>query len=443
MSTRSEVVITYAPHGAARELFHRRDGELLLSGPAGTGKSRACLEKMHLCASKYAGARMLMARKTQASLTSTAVVTYERKVLHPLDGVVFFGGSARQPAHYRYPNGSVVVVGGLNQPTRIMSAEYDLIYVPEATELVENDWESLTTRLRNGVMPYQQLLGDCNPGAPTHWLKQRADAGTLAMLESRHEDNPALWDGTAWTAEGAAYIARLDGLSGVRKARLRHGRWAAAEGLVYEQWDRARHLIDPFPIPAAWPRYLVIDFGYTNPFVCQWWAGDPDGRLFRYRELYRTRRLVEHLARDIARLCGAWGEGGVDWSRAKERPVAVVCDHDAEGRATLEHHLKLKTTAAKKAIGDGIQKVQARLETAGDGRPRLFLLRDATVERDDDLAEALLPTCTEDEIEGYVWDTSAGRKRGELPVDLNNHGCDALRYMVAHLDGGVKRWRAF
>ena len=32
---------------------------------------------------------------------------------------------------------------------------------PGAFELA--DWLALTTRLRNGVMPYQQLIADCNP----------------------------------------------------------------------------------------------------------------------------------------------------------------------------------------------------------------------------------------------------------------------------------------
>ena len=30
-----------------------------------------------------------------------------------------------------------------------------------------------------------------------------------------------------------------------------------------------------------------VDFGFTNPIVIQWWAEDPDGRLYLYRELYR------------------------------------------------------------------------------------------------------------------------------------------------------------
>src|SRR5438105_8088340 len=282
----------YRPLGAAAELFRRRDPEVLLAGPAGTGKSRACLEKLHLCCTKYAGARALIVRKTRVSRTEAALVTYEEKVLAPGSAIPRGAGRAARQA-YHYPNGSEAVVGGLDRPQKVMSTEYDLIYVQEAIELSEDDWESLTTRLRNGAMPYQQILADTNPDAPTHWLKRRCDAGRTVLLESRHEDNPSV------TPE---YLARLDRLTGARLWRLRHGRWVSAEGVVYEGWDPAVHLAQPRTIPPDWPRYWSTDFGYSNPFVWQCWAKDPDGRLWMVREIYRTGTLVEDLARQIRAL---------------------------------------------------------------------------------------------------------------------------------------------
>jgi hypothetical protein len=32
------------------------------------------------------------------------------------------------------------------------------------------------------------------------------------------------------------------------------------------------------------------------------------------------------------------------------------------------------------------------------------------------------------------WDLASGRKRGEEPVKLNDHGMDQVRYVVAHVD---------
>lgn len=423
----------YSPRGACRALWERRDPEVLVSGPAGTGKSRACLEKLHLAALKYPGMRGLIVRKTHISATATALETWRKFVIKELlaiGDIAFYGGSAEEPPQYRYTNGSRVLVGGLDKASKIMSSEYDVIYVQEATELTEDDWEALTTRLRNWRMPYQQLMADTNPDTPTHWLKVRCDAGKTVMLESRHEDNPLLFDESSnLTTDGQAYMAKLDALSGVRYQRLRKGMWVAAEGIIYEEYDPAIHLIDPFEIPKEWTRYWAVDFGYTNPFVCQWWAEDPDGRLYLYRERYCTRHTVDQHAALIR-----------TYMEDEPRPRAVICDHDAEGRATLERELGISTVAANKKVLDGIQAVQRRLRPAGDGRPRLYLFRNAVGVRDQELVDAHKPACTAEELPGYIWSDKIVK---EQPVKENDHGCDAMRYMVADRDLGVRvgiRW---
>ena len=423
----------YRPRGAAAELQRATEGEILISGPAGTGKSRACLQRVHADLQRYPGSRALMLRKTRVSLTQSALVTFERDVL-PAGSPVAMGASRGTRQGYQYPNDSLLVVVGLDIPSRVMSSEYDLVYVQEATELDENEWEYLTTRLRNGRMPCQQLIADCNPDRPTHWLKARCDSGRCRMLESRHEDNPLLWSDGEWTESGRAYIARLDALTGARRERLRFGRWAAAEGLVYDGWDRALHVCSTMATcPASWTRYWSVDFGFTNAFVCQSWALDPDGRLFLEWEIYKTQTLVEDHCRAILARAGS------------VRPQAVICDHDAEGRATLERHLGVTTTPAYKDIPEGIQAVQARLRTAGDGRPRLFVCVGALVDRDEALVEAKRPTCTEQEFDGYTWaKTADGRPNKEEPVKMDDHGLDALRYVTCYVDNiGVAKARFF
>jgi phage terminase large subunit len=442
----------FTPYGACRTAFEFTGDELLVSGPAGTGKSRALLERLHAIACFYPGMRGLIVRKTLASLGSTALVTFREQVAAQeiADGkLAFFSGSPQRAAAYEYTNGSTIVVGGMDKATRIMSSEYDVIYVQEAIELTINDWEALTTRLRHGVVPFQQLIADTNPDTPTHWLKQRCDLGQTQMLESRHEDNPTLVDPDtgAYTVAGKRYLAKLDNLTGPRHARLRRGLWVAAEGVIYDQFDPAVHLVDRFPIPKEWPRYWAVDFGHTNPFVLQWWAQDPDGRLFLYREIYRTRQLVEDHAkvalRAVSKLVDPDDEPAGprleldgqlrEWVEPK--PRAVICDHDAEGRATLERHLRLGTVKANKNVTAGIEAVQVRLRSAADGRPRLFLLRDSVVERDLDLLDAKLPTCTADEIPGYIWaPTPDGKPNKDEPLKKDDHGCDATRYLVAEFD---------
>lgn len=424
--------------GAAAELQGDRSPELVMSGPAGTGKSLACLWKLHHACARVPNVRALIVRKTRASLTESALVTFERDVLPSGCGLGLGAGRANRHS-YRYPNGSEIVCGGLgdaDQIRKVMSTEYDLIFVQEGIELNENDWESLSTRLRSNRLPYQQLLADTNPDSPNHWLKRRCNAGKTKLLESRHEDNPSLWDVATgdWTAFGKIYLERLDGLSGSRKQRLRFGKWVQAEGVVYDGWNPAIHVVDPKPISREWPRYWSVDFGFTNPFTCQFWAVDGDGRLHMYREIYMTGRLVEDHARQLLDICGVVGGR---WDLAREpKPRAIICDHDAEDRATLTRHLGTGTTPARKEVSPGIQAVAARLRKAGDGKPRLVVHRDCLVERDRALDAARKPCSLVEEMDGYVWDLDGGRKQGEVPLKKNDHGADSLRYMCFWLDGG-------
>lgn len=70
----------YEPRNGAEEAFFYQGPELLFSGPAGTGKSRALLEKLHAVCLRFPNVRGLMVRKTMASLGSTALVTWREHV---------------------------------------------------------------------------------------------------------------------------------------------------------------------------------------------------------------------------------------------------------------------------------------------------------------------------------------------------------------------------
>jgi phage terminase large subunit len=426
-----EEVLIKAPEfrGAAMELGACRDLEVCLDGPAGTGKTVAALFKIHMLLLMYPGAKALVARKSNTALAATAMATFRNHILDDREGVRYFGGNKVRPAAFEYPNGSTLIISGLDKPEKVKSLEVDVCFINEATECNVEDLEFVRSRLRNGKTPYRQIILDTNPDAPTHWLNQRMNEGKTTRLLSRHEDNPRFFSlqTNDWTEEGREYIEDiLGGLTGVRLSRLRYGLWCQAEGTVYQDtYDRARNVIKSFPIPDSWSRWLVLDFGYTHPFVAKWYAEDPDGRFYCYREIYRTKRLVEDHTKDIKRL-SRWGEKGGD-----PLPREVIADWDAEDRETFTRHSGLRTTKAYKSVSDGIQAVASCLRPAGDGKPRLMYFEDCLVERDLELAALKLPTCTIEEFDMYVWDTRNGLKHGDTPVKEFDHGMDTDRYLIA------------
>lgn len=448
--------VRYEPRGGALELLHATEDEICISGPAGTGKSVAALFRIFLTCLNVPNTRALVVRQTHASLTSTTLITFEHKVAAAalaMGAVKWFGGSPRQPPAYRFWNGSTIVVGGLDRPEKFLSAELDIIFIDEAVETTVTALETLISRIRGTALKNKQIILACNPAHPTHWIKQRCDKGTMRMIVSRHADNPFLVndDGT-YTEAGKDYMAKLDALTGVRRLRLRDGIWAAAEGIVYDEFDEGHHVIPRFDVPDTWQRWWSVDFGYTNPFVLQCWAEDGDGRAFLVREAYYSQRLVEEHALTILQAVTRVVSGKEEPKREvltaldiqadvragirewiEPKPRAIVCDHDAEDRATLEKHVGLPTTAANKRLRpkEGVELVKSRTKRAGDGRARLYYFADALIERDPKLEEKKLPCSTVEEKSSYIWDD-----KKDAPVKENDHGCDCERYYVVERDSG-------
>lgn len=451
----------YEPRGGCKEMFDARDEEVLISGPAGTGKSRACLEKIYAMCMLTPNTRALLLRKTLRSLGSTALVTWRNFVIKEaleVGQVVYYGGSSQEAPQYRFRNGSTVTIGGLDQPTRIMSSEYDVVYVQEATEITLEDMELIKTRLRNWRISFQQLLMDCNPAGDKHWLKLRCVDGLCRLIESRHEDNPRLFDllpdgSHKVTEKGAKYIGILDNLTGVRYKRLRLGLWVSAEGIVYEEFDPAIHILpwafdeegNRLPLPMEWERFWAIDFGYSHAFVLKCYALDEDGVIYMYREIYMTQRLVEEHAQQIMDIVApevteTWYDhmNKVEHSRTERvwiepRPTAIICDHDAEGRKTFEKHTGLGTVGAIKNVNDGIDLHKARLKGDDQG-PRFFYMADALVELDTDLREKLLPASSVEEYGAYRWQVSTSGRTLDKPVKEDDHGMDTDRYHTMYHD---------
>jgi PBSX family phage terminase large subunit len=425
--------VRYVPQGVHADFLRDRSFIRVAIGMAGSGKSIACCWDMFMSAMLVPSFRGLMLRQTQRSLSATTLVTFQKEVAQQAikDGSCWwYGGSPKDPPAFRFSNGSSVTVAGCDTPEKFLSLSLDAVFIDEAIEVDLNTIETLTTRMR-GIAPIRKkILLATNPSHPRHFIKQKIDSGEYSAHTSTHRDNPAycMADGT-YTAMGLSYLQKLETITGVRRERLLYGRWAAAEGTVYSGWNESYHVIGRSQLPEFGPQdpmFISVDFGYRNPMAVLWYRlHRATNRMYVVREFYRTGVLVEDLA-DVIRQVNATDFRGV--------PVwAIVCDHDAEGRATLEKHMGMPTRAASKAVRTGVEAVEARLRVREDGRPGLFVVRDAMISRDPVLDEAKKPCGLIEEIPGYVWaETTSGLK--EEPVKKNDHAADSLRYGVMFLD---------
>lgn len=91
------------------------------------------------------------------------------------------------------------------------------------------------------------------------------------------------------------YASRLDGIpsEAERKAK-KHGDWDAYQGQVFNEFrdhkfpdepENAMHVVQPFEIPSWWPKFVIIDWGFTAMNYVAFYAVSPTKRLYVYREM--------------------------------------------------------------------------------------------------------------------------------------------------------------
>jgi phage terminase large subunit len=378
----------YTPYGGIAAVWKSRAPEILCDGAAGTGKTRGILEKANLAAMKYPRARILLVRKTRASMTQSILQTLEDEVYPRYCPMTLIGPTREFRKFYLYPNGSSLVLGGIDNPDRILSTSYDMVIAHQAEELTENDWEMMLTRLRHTAMPYRQAIAECNPSYPGHWLMSRVRAGKMVRIPTKHSDNPT---------NTPEYLERLSGLSGHRRARLYDGLWVAAEGQVYPQFESC--LCDDYPMPLG-THVGGIDFGFNDAFAalaaCVYTGEDKRQHIYVYYERYMSKRLISEHATALPK--------EPSYRADPSRPDSII-------------ELRRAGVRCAPAMNDiliGVNAVNARIESG-----TLHISK---------RCRALVA-----EAGAYVYPAD---KSTELPVDEFNHALDALRYLIMGVDKG-------
>lgn len=393
--------------------------EALLEGPFETGKTVCSLQILHRRLWDFPNARGLMLRKTYKSLVQSAIVTYEKKIL-PMDVnsrqslVQKYGGE--KPEFYDYANGSRLVCGGLDNADKVLSSEYDYVYINQLEEIDLDDYEKVTSRAsgRAGNAPFAQVMSDCNPSHPSHWILTRE---RLKRFPQKHEHNPVLFDQQTgeMTEQGRLTMATLDALTGVRYLRGRKGLWVAAEGVIYDNWDAANVTEDAEYNP-EWDVYWAIDDGYVygqgpgtisyHPRVVLFMQPTPIGGVNVIDEYYACHELSEVTIEN----CLA--------KPYKPPSVSYVDSSAAELKGRLWQR-GMQTVGATHKVEEGIKNLR-RMVCDGNG-VRLFRIH---------------PRCINlnREMNSYRYDdASVAAAIGERkPLKMDDHGPDSARYGTYH-----------
>lgn len=245
---------------------------------------------------------------------------------------------------------------------------------------------------------------NCNPEGRLHWFKvgwiNKYVEKRLLYLHFTMEDNLSL-------AEKIKERYRRM-YTGVFYRRYILGRWCAAEGVIYDNWEDEKNSFD-ISEGTPWAenyanRYIAVDYGTTNPtvFLDCW----DDGETFWIaREYYhnpdqeqKQKTTAEH-ADDLAEFLDG------------NRDVQVIVDPAAEDFKLELRNRGYRIINAKNDVLEGINMTSS-----------LIYMGALKVEKG----------ChnLRKELETYVWDQKAKERGEEKPVKQNDHAMDAMRYLV-------------
>lgn len=354
----------YRPQGNCASILYDRSSRLVTVGPAGTGKTRAVATKIFLRANKYPRSRHLICRQTRKSCTDTCLVTWEDEVLPP--GHESRGKTSRTSRHsYRFANGSEVVVGGLDDPQKLFSSQWDTVWINEAIEATEGAIDAFARGMRNNRCSYHQIILDTNPGPPTHWLLRWIKEGRIAHIPTTHKDNGRYYDDRVgdWTPEGLRYLDELKQMTGARYTRLYLGEWSTPEGARWPYLDTqvhrfAKESLWPQGIPEMYAKWISIDHGFGNPYCALWNCSDREGNIYTYREDYGPGFTAdEQVQRIVDRL--RWNE-----QYAEEILDPSMWHQDPRARGKMPHEV-----SAAEIYEQGFARASAAYEAQGKPRP--------------------------------------------------------------------------
>lgn len=434
--------------------------ETLIEGPAGTGKSYGVAHYVDALCVLFPGCRGLIVRKTLKSLRESVQVTLEQKVWGEQHPCVTASTATR--AHrqgYVYPeatnvvNGVVysgrseIVLGGMDNPGRVLSTEFDWVWAEEAFEISLEAWETLGSRNRNWVMPWQQMIATTNPESQYHWLnarpEERGDDGRPKMrrLKSRHWENPLFWDleRNRWKPAGEQYVAkRLANASHNQRRRYYLGEWFASSGRIWDSYDENIHVVPLDAVPE--PKWAIggLDWGFRNPGALTVWVVDKEDRIYCVREAYHTGQSLDWWAGMVQRANAYLRE------RWKLEMSYVVAD-SAEPRSieTLNALLRkplyegggyVRPTRRKDQMAQILivdRAMRPDLELNG-GKPSWHIADDTLMHpADPKLVAEHRPTCLKHEVPAWVWrKTEDGRPiKDEEDPTCDAHAIDSAKYV--------------
>ncbi|MDF2611462.1 MAG: hypothetical protein K0R92_2936 [Lachnospiraceae bacterium] len=240
---------------------------------------------------------------------------------------------------------------------------------------------------------------NCNPDGPYHWFKvnwiDKIDIKNLLYLHFTMDDNLSLSEKIK-----ARYRSMY---SGVFYDRYIRGLWVVAEGVIYDMFDKVKHIVDSVSNLIKDAYYVSCDYGTQNATVFLLWCKDAKWKWICIKEYYYSGRdeseqkTDTEYADDLKTFLG------------DIKPKAVIVDPSAASFIAELRKRGYQIKKAKNDVLDGIRYVAT-------------LLNQELIAFSADCKNTIL------EFNSYIWDAKASDKGEDKPIKQHDHAMDAVRY---------------
>lgn len=243
---------------------------------------------------------------------------------------------------------------------------------------------------------------NCNPEGPFHWFKvewiDKLKEKNLIYLHFTMDDNLSLSDKIK-----ARYANQY---AGVFYDRYICGLWVVAEGIIYDMFDKEKHVLKTKPkINQEEYKYISCDYGTQNAMVFLLWEKGVNETWYATKEYYysgreeRKQKTDSQYADDLIEFIGSLN---IEY---------IIVDPSAASFITELKSRGLSVKRARNDVSNGIRSVGTMLNLGRIG---------------------FLDTCKMalKEFSIYVWDSKATSRGIDAPIKENDHCMDAIRYFV-------------
>lgn len=240
-----------------------------------------------------------------------------------------------------------------------------------------------------------RIFLDTNPDSPEHFIYKELILNSGARLASGRiniiSHHFRLDDNTFLDKE---YVESLKATtpSGMWYDRNIEGKWVAAEGIIYQDFVRSKHVIRT--IPKLTGDYCGVDWGYEHHGCILWFGKDMHGNDYIIDETYEQHQGMDFWVPQAKRITEEVGY------------VPFWCDTARPEFIAEFRKNKINAKDAKKEVIEGIASVASAFKM-----DKLFI------------HERCVNTIRE--IQSYIWKPT-GLK--EVPMETNDDAMDAMRY---------------